>query len=266
MTKKVLSIDLDYFMGPTIQIYNSERMDHNPFVRWKELYDHTPFKESHFYIDQGNLLYCYHTFLKALKNNPTVVFGYDHDAILYGIKDYDSIDLVNIDHHDDVFGGDYINHPDGDEFTVYDENGDDIEIEREYSPLVKEYQESVECDSVHEGNWILWLHHKKKLNSAVWICNETSGNLDRNEFNEQVLGDKYQTRLRNDYEFEDYNFDHIFVCLSPQYIPKNHWHYFTMFMMAYEEFTGNEVNLIDKLRFRYHVMYDKTTKHILNPS
>ena len=155
MTKKVLSIDLDYFMEPTIQIYNNERMSHNPLQRWTELYDHSPFKESHFYIDQGNLIYCYHTFLKALKNNPTVVFGYDHDAILYGIKDYDSIDLVNIDHHDDV---------------------------------------------------------------------------------------------------------------SPQYIPKNHWHYFTMFMMAYEEFTGNEVDLIDKLRFEYHELYKKTTKHILNPS
>ncbi len=216
---KVLSIDLDYFMGPTIELYNSLFYEQNPLSRWEELYSNTDFKESHFYIDQGCLLYCYNLFLKALKNNPTVVFGYDHDTILYDIHECDKIDLINIDHHDDIISGDM-------------------------RDLNKEYNYLINHDRIYEGNWIGWLHGKNKLNSLVWIHNPTSANLRRNEFNVQMLGDKYQWHLRDQYKFENYDFDHVFVCASPQYIPHCHWHYFTMFMMAYEEFTGKEVKYI----------------------
>ena len=102
---RVLSIDLDYIMGPTIEIYNSEEFHSNPVLRWENFFKRTDFDENSFFIDQGALIYCYDLFLKSLKNNPTVVFGYEHDQILYQIGNLENIDLINIDHHDDVMHG-----------------------------------------------------------------------------------------------------------------------------------------------------------------
>jgi len=55
---KVLSIDLDYIMGPTIEVYNNIFFDDHPTLRWDDLFNQTNFKENHFYIDQSNLLFC----------------------------------------------------------------------------------------------------------------------------------------------------------------------------------------------------------------
>ena len=65
----------------------------------------TDFNDKCFRIDQSNLLFCFNTFLKAIKNCQNVSFGYDHDAILSDIAKFDNIDLINIDHHDDFFHG-----------------------------------------------------------------------------------------------------------------------------------------------------------------
>ena len=245
---KVLSIDLDYITGPTAELFSGLWHDINPIIRWKELYDNSDFTESHLSIDTGGLIYCYHLFLKALKNNPTVVFGYEHDAILYELRNHDNIDIVNIDHHDDVMHGTY--------HELMRREGPQIALDKEWNDICK-------YNHVNEGNWGAWLHYKEKLNSFVWIANEKSGNLDRNWYNEQLLGDKYQTHLRQDYKFEDYNFDHVFVCLSPQYTPQHHWHYFTMFMMAYEEMTGKEIELISKTKYMFEDLFTQTTEYIV---
>ena len=73
-----------------------------------------------------------------------------------------------------------------------------------------------------EGNWGAWLMSKDKLNSFTWIGNKNSGNKLRNQYNQELIGN-YQNLEREDYVFEDYDFDHIFICLSPQYTPKNHY-------------------------------------------
>ena len=73
---KVLSIDLDYIMGPVIELYNELRFDDNPAKRWEQFFSTTDFNESHFRIDQSNLLFCYNTFLTALRNCDRVSFGY----------------------------------------------------------------------------------------------------------------------------------------------------------------------------------------------
>ena len=62
---KVLSIDLDYIMGPVIELYNGLRFDDNPTKRWEDFFSETDFNESHFRIDQSNLLFCYNIFLKS---------------------------------------------------------------------------------------------------------------------------------------------------------------------------------------------------------
>ena len=224
---RVLSIDLDYIMGPSIELYNGLFFDDNPETRWRDLFDRSDFKESHLVIDQSSLLFCFDTFLKALKNCNSVSFGYEHDSILYDIKDFSNIDLINIDHHDDVLGGDY---------------SQDMDYE---SALKKEYFEVVKDNRVHEGNWIAWLASQKRINSCVWIGNENSGNKNRNFFNAKIVPN-YLNVEKEDYKFDNYKFDHIFICLSPQYIPKNHWHYFSMFIKVYEEFSGKDAIIHNK--------------------
>ena len=93
-------------------------------------------------------------------------------------------------------------------------------------------------NQVNEGNWGAWLHVNDKLNSFTWIRNSNSGNVSRDKFVKKLVN--FESVLKENYKFENYNFDHIFICLSPDYTPRCHWHYFTMFINAYEEFTGKD--------------------------
>ena len=49
--------------------------------------------------------FCFDVFLKSLKHSDSVSFGYEHDAILFHIEKFTDIELINIDHHDDILGG-----------------------------------------------------------------------------------------------------------------------------------------------------------------
>ena len=241
---RVLSIDLDYIMGPVIELYNGLMYDHNPTLRWEQLFNRTDFNESHFRIDQSNLLFCYNTFLKALRNCDSVSFGYEHDSILFSIADYKDIDLINIDHHDDVFGGDYIR---------------EMSEEDAYKT---EFYEIMNHDRVHEGNWGAWLGGHNKLKSFTWIGNKNSINKCRNRINAEVVPN-YVNIEKEDYKFDNYNFDHIFVCMSPQYIPPNHWHYFAMFVSAFEEFAGKDA-IIYTEKFEASIRHQRIHNEILH--
>ena len=50
MTYKVLSIDLDFIMGPCIETYAGILHDEDPMVRWSHLYKLTDFSESMFQL------------------------------------------------------------------------------------------------------------------------------------------------------------------------------------------------------------------------
>ena len=233
---KVLSIDLDYIMEPCIELYNSIHYNANALLRWHGLYSSTPFNESHLQINQSNLLYCYNVYMKALMNCDYVSFGYDHDSILFDLENHTDIDLINIDHHDDVFGGDY----------------DDGENK---NPYRLEYGQLENFDRIHEGNWGAWLKSQDKLKSFTWIGNENSQNKHRNKVNENLIGN-YQNLEKENYSFSDYNFDYIFVCLSPQYTPQHHWHYFSMFITAFEELKGKDATI-------YTNKYETSVRHKL---
>lgn len=244
---RVLSIDLDYIMGPTINLYNNIFYDDNQSTRWRNLYQDDTFVENHFYIDQSNLMFCYNIFLKSLKKCDSVSFGYEHDSILYSISEFDNIDLVNIDHHEDVTSGDFLSP----NFSFRES-------------LEKEYDEIIISDRVHEGNWVSWLASKNKINSYTWIQNKNSGN-EKDFFNSSIVPN-YNPILKEQFEITDESYDHIFVCLSPQYIPKNHWHYFSMFITAYEEFKGQDAKIKSFSRKKYtnEVKNNNLTKEILN--
>ena len=231
---KVLSIDLDYFMSPSIELYETLQHDTNPTTRWNQLFDSSDFKDSHFVIDQGNLLFCFDIFLQALEHCDSVSFGYEHDAILFDIAEKSNINLINIDHHDDVIEPHFIRNCD------YD------------TALEIGYEQVRNANRVHEGNWIAWLAAQKKLDSYTWIGNQNSFCKRKNSFNSRIVPNYWNVEREN-YKFDDYKFDHIFVCLSPQYIPKNHWHYFSMFMKVCEHSGKNAVlhNTKHEIKFRH---------------
>lgn len=241
---KVLSIDLDYIMAPSIDLYDDVYFDNNPTSRWEVFFDRTNFTEGHLYIDQSNLLFCYNTFLRSLRNCDSVSFGYEHDSILFSIADWDNIDLINIDHHDDVFGGEY---------TKKMDKEDAYKLE---------YYQVLKHNRVHEGNWGSWLSGNGKINSFTWIGNSNSRNKGRNIYNEQIIPN-YKNLEKEDYNFEDYNFDHIFVCMSPQYLAPNYWHYFMMFVSAFEQFTGKDATIHTE-KFETHIRYQLIHNEILH--
>tara|TARA_A200000159_G_scaffold158415_1_gene175632 strand:+ start:3033 stop:3797 length:765 start_codon:yes stop_codon:yes gene_type:complete len=245
---KVLSIDLDYIMSPSIEIYNSLYFDHNPATRWTTLCQQTPFRENDFELDTMELMYCFNSFIKAIKTSKSVSFGYSHDAILYELDTYEEpIDLINIDHHDDVFGGDFL-----------DAFGGAME-----EALEKEFQELNMHKRTNEGNWVGYLASQCKLNSYTWISNRNSANRKWSHMIEKMIPN-YLNVTQFDpsvHELGD-DFDHVFVCLSPQYLPHRFWHYFAMLISIYEELTGESANVVTK-SFEAEYRYEETNDEIL---
>ena len=84
---------------------------------------------------------------------------------------------------------------------------------------------------------------------------------DRNYFNEKIIPN-YTNIEKEEYKFENYDFDFIFVCLSPQYVPKNHWHYFKMFISTYEQFKEKDAIIINR-KYEHEFCYSKLNDEIL---
>ncbi len=249
---KVLSIDLDYIMGPSIDLYQGECWDDCTHWRWNDFFECSDIKENELVIDEGNLLFCYKLFLTAIKNSDCeVTFAYDHDNILYELQDHNNIDLINIDHHHDI---------------LYHNAGND-EDDEVLESFEKKYKAICDYSMINEGNWIAWLKSKNKIDSYTWIGNDNSFenvNGVTLDYYKSLLP-KFNMKKKEDFKLRDYKFDYIFVCLSPQYIPKIHWHYFSMFIEAYKQITGNDVDITDITTKKYEtfIRHSAVTDEIL---
>ena len=91
---------------------------------------------------------------------------------------------------------------------------------------------------------------------------ETNKNLKSVEHKDSVAY-KAITECGKEYKFDNYDFDHIHVCLSPQYTPKNHWHYFSMFINTYEHFHSKDATIENK-KFEHEFRYRKLGNEILH--
>lgn len=230
---RALSIDLDYIMEPSIETYHEIGYDDNPSKRWKN-YFHENKNINDFPINEKNLQYCFSIFLRAIRTCHNISFSYNHDSILDDLIRYDDIELINIDHHDDVI------YP-----SDLPENSQDLD-ESEMNSLSCSYDEIKYNSIVHEGNWISLLNIQNKLNSYSFIGNEKS--IDFSHSKKSFIKShipKFQYFTRDQYIFDNYNFDYIFVCLSPQYIPPCHWHYFSLFLIAAEEITNKKFDYLN---------------------
>ena len=231
---KILSIDLDFISGPAINEFYTSGMydvpvDDQPVVKWKKYQSTMPevFENISQKIDIDNYDFCLRTFLRALKNCKDVHFGYDHDNILYGLEGHTDIEVVNIDHHSDILSNNM-------EFT-----------EQEIDMIDND-------ERVTEGNWGYYLQSQDRLKSFHWILNSTSEEFHDILLGDMVFADKFSWSFKEDYDFGDYKFDQIFVCISPGYVPPLHWHMGATFIRVYEELTGKKVN-IDFLHRKYEM-------------
>lgn len=228
---KVLSIDLDYAVLEDDMHHQHDMVvehgiaDH-PLAVWKILEElDRDFDYSR--IDVRGMKYMIDIFKKALENCTDVDFGYDHDNILYRLEkdDADNIDLLNIDNHGDILnleGYECFGPP---EYAA--------KKEREY---LQKYND------VTEGSWVSWLNEKRKLNSYTFICD--SGFVPSGP--ETSIKGYGGVHSRYEYKFEDYDFDYIFVCLSPMYVHYKNWKYFKEMIDMYENKTGKKANVIDR--------------------
>ena len=233
----ILSIDLDFISGPAIlhnddkvrELQSQDEMDGTdmwPVPKWYELFDTYPGQFSH-ELDIENYHYCLRAFLRALRGCQDVKFGYDHDNILYGLEGHTDIEVVNIDHHSDI-----LSH--GMEFTE------------------QEIKMVDDDERVTEGNWGYYLQSQDRLKSFHWILNVNSEEFNDALLGDMVFGNKFSWSFKEDYDFGDYKFDQIFVCISPGYVPPLHWHMGATFIRVYEELTGKKVN-IDFLHRKYEM-------------
>lgn len=245
---KVLSIDLDYIMGPSDYMYRHVGWHNHPFIRWDMFYKTTDYKKEELLYDVNRLNFIKRLFFKSVKECKNVKFGYEHDSILYHIKDYDSVDLLNIDHHDDVLMNDY---------GYFDNDIDNFEAE---------YLHIQKYNKVDEGCWIGWLNQKDKLKSLTWIGNQDSISDEKQDYISSIISDyKFVCDDFNSY-LTDFKFDCIFVCLSPQYIPPHHWNIMNWFIDTYEHLTKTKVDLAewDSKKFEINYRYKEVSDAILH--
>ena len=247
---KVLSIDLDYIMYPTEHVYNDIGWENHPLARWNNFYEIADDKQRNLFYDECRLQFLKELFTKVIQQCDNVKFDYEHDNILYYLKDVDSIDLINIDQHDDVLCGNYY---------YCDNSGDErYKYNLEFNNL-REY------DCVNEGNWIGWLASKRKLKSFSWIGN--SGRIDYEKFDSiNQLMPYTKIDYTFNYDFGDYKFDLVFLCLSPCYIPQEFWNLFNWFINEYEKKYNVSINPKDwdSRKIEIECRYSKVTDEILH--
>jgi hypothetical protein len=203
-TKNILSIDLDIIMHPSIDLYNEEIFaDEDPDELWKDL------EETYHYQEHSTLSYDEKTVLelaKLIHKNKSKPFHFitSHEEIVTILKNsptynQENYNLVNIDFHHDLW------------YT-----------EEDFPYIVKE--DGYDCT-----NWLGYLYLKKKIAQMTWMKapNSSKPNL-------KIYGGKFQLNtltLREFFRLEEQDFDEVFVCLSPQWIPPQHRFFYEIFKL-----------------------------------
>ena len=213
---RVLTIDIDYIWH---NVTDNSFVPQIDTIKKYQRYEELPNNYNYVNIDQGNLLYIWEVYTKALEVCSNVSFCHYHDAILFELlqEKYRQIDLINIDHHHDIFY----------------------------------HMEELPEINIDEGNWIIRLCQLDLLSTYTWIKNEDSEDFELGQRYEDLMkivpgvdGWLYHPILRTDYTFTNFKFDHINICLSPTNMSDTQWHYFDMFHIAYKNYYRKEPTII----------------------
>lgn len=193
---KILSIDFDIIMYPCIKLYNDKvGGDCNPTELWKfleEQYDLQNFVnyDAKYLRKVGQILKA------AVEGGAKLVPIQEHQEVVDYLKktptyDEDTYEIYNVDFHHDLW---YRDNEDKNSITVFD---------------------NYNC-----SNWMGYLLLKEKATECHWICAGNSGGYPQLEDRETL---KSKMRL-SDFDTSDLEFDYVFFCLSPQWVPYQFQH------------------------------------------
>lgn len=178
--KKILTIDFDIMMAPSIDLYNDSDLDVDEFLN---KFDFVGILEAD--------LDLYRNLTQIILNNKDkITFIYDHHDIVEYLKDEEEpIELHNIDYHHDLG------------------YGDDMAWHR---PLKE--------NEYHEGNWVKYLYDLKKIKSYFWYKHYNSS--DPAEEGKKFLNEKhFISGIDPTHFINDIQPDHIYVSLSSPWVP-----------------------------------------------
>ena len=201
-TLKILSVDFDYIMYPCIKLYNTYVSEsENQTVIWEHLEQLLEI-DKYLCYDAGALKTITELILKNVKNHATFIPVENHEEIvdiLKKDKDYPSakFDIVNIDFHHDIY---------------YRE---------------EDIAEILDFGRYNCSDWLGYLYFTKKLKRCCWLKAPNSDPYD-GKAEIEILGKKDFGSIKND-------FDMVFLCLSPQWVPYKYHHLYELLCSIFKE-------------------------------
>ena len=219
--KSVLSIDMDYIMGPTIELYNQlvgtqDFLEYSPDDFWGKLYEFMDMEKFLSY-DSEALLFLVKVFSKAVSEIPkeNIYFAEEHDAILTFLcgdtaKVSEKYEVYNIDHHHDL----------------YYNPGQRADIDR--------------FDFACSANWAYYLGKNEKIEEYHWLGNDKSQRFAAEEI--LSLYFPVDSEIKRE-DIEKVDFDYVFVCLSKKYYPPKFDQFFYMLKFIAEGVKGAEFTI-----------------------
>lgn len=198
---KVLSIDFDQIMQPCIKLYNDlSGCETNATKNWKRIERERSIDK--FLNQDANALILIAKIIKEnIKNGASFSAIQDHQEIAKDLNNIkDKIDLTNIDFHHDIM-------------QRQDEDA-----------AIKLYDED-DCDC---SNWVGQMYIKDKLNSYTWVRAPQSDDFD---FKTSIVAE--MEKIYNQMSLYQLNeipcdFDRVYFCLSPQWIPYKFEHLYNL--------------------------------------
>lgn len=207
MEKKILSIDFDIIMYPCIKLYNGDvNGDDNPVDLWRGLEDEYGLENYNILTYDARVLKEITKLITINKNKP-IHFIQEHQEIVDHLKttsgwDIDKYDIYNIDFHHDMWYRD-----------------------TDFADILKK-------DEYNCSDWLGYLYLTKRTSNVTWLKAPNSEDLSIKAYGGEV---KLNTlRIREFYRLNEIDFDEIYFCLSPQWVPQKYKIFYDMIQIMIE--------------------------------
>jgi hypothetical protein len=211
-TKKILSIDFDIIMYPCIKLYNSKSSgDANSTQLW-EFLEHEININSFLKYDAQTLKDIALLMKRNIQKGAKLYAIQEHQQVVDKLKkmvDYNEtkFDITNIDFHHDIW----------------------------YGP--QDITDAKDFDKWACNNWLGYLYSKEKTTNIHWIKGPNSEKMREEENNiiNQISG------VRNIINQDD-DYDIVFFCLSPQWVPYQYHHLYYLIIELITNYSKEEQN------------------------
>lgn len=191
----ILSIDMKFLLKPCIQLYNDLVSIGIPYpVIWDRIYAQRGCKDF-LSLDKDNYRFLSDLF-SSIRFSPKtkICLSFDHTNILRAITMLSELDgeilppfrIVNIDHAHDLGSN------------------------------ISSITDMVRFDLPTNDNWAQYLFSKELVDIYCWVSNENS-----KPYEGPDLGDKFFSVYKQDFVFNQDEYDLIFICSSLHWFPRH---------------------------------------------